>query len=358
VTEILLRHSEDDAWCQPSGRDYEDEAHLQQLLADHPSLIPGVGLHAKACREFQLEVGPSDIVVVDSSGRITLVECKLAKNPEVRREIVGQLFDYAGRLWKMTVEDFDRRWIAKTGASVFEGEGYSSPEFLESFAENLSGGTFTLVLAVDAINPSLRRMVEYVNKTTGPETAVIAVEYTRYSEGKFEVLIPKTYGQDSADDKKSQLGELRQKWKMTDVAAHLSANQPDAFEPFTYLSNALLDMGMEFKSGHGVMPSGIFTCVAENGVELKPLHVATTSGALLELNFDAWATSWIREGGASESLDLLKHGWFEIPELEGAMAPILETSSRRRSIYLHNLTPRATEELVLALEKFLSRAQG
>jgi hypothetical protein len=51
-------------------------------------------------------VGSADLVGVNSSGDITIVECKLHSNPEIRREVVGQLMAYASGLWRMTYDNF------------------------------------------------------------------------------------------------------------------------------------------------------------------------------------------------------------------------------------------------------------
>ena len=114
----LLIRQPNGTWREPEIAGYAAETELQHILADHPELIPGVGADAVACREFQSTAGPAD-VVVDADGQVTLVECKLAANPQVRREIVGQMFDYASRLWKMGIEDFDARWQTRNGKSLF-----------------------------------------------------------------------------------------------------------------------------------------------------------------------------------------------------------------------------------------------
>ena len=94
----MLIHQGSGPWLEPEVAGHALESELQELLAMHPELIPGVSPEAKICLEFQLEVGPADIVVVDVSGEVTLVECNLASNPQSRREIVGEMFDFASRL--------------------------------------------------------------------------------------------------------------------------------------------------------------------------------------------------------------------------------------------------------------------
>ena len=98
------------------------ESALQGILAEHPELISGVSADAATCREFQTAAGPADVVVVDTTGEVTLVECKLATNPQIRREIGGQMFDYASRRWGLDSDEFDAHWRERTGASRFGNE--------------------------------------------------------------------------------------------------------------------------------------------------------------------------------------------------------------------------------------------
>ena len=106
MSDQVLFRAPDGSWSEPSTRGYVDEDALQALLAAHPDLLPGVTGDPAVCREFQSGVGPADLVVVDAEGSITLVECKLAANRQVRREVIGQVLDYASRLWRMPVEAF------------------------------------------------------------------------------------------------------------------------------------------------------------------------------------------------------------------------------------------------------------
>ena len=70
---------------------------------------------------------------------------------------------------------------------------------------NLGQGRFGIVLAVDAINEPLKRMVEYLNAMSGPETSIIAVEYARRTQGTLEMLMAQTYGEELAQAKGGDL---------------------------------------------------------------------------------------------------------------------------------------------------------
>src|SRR5262245_48992806 len=105
---ILMRRDSSD----PTGRwetleplDYERESVLQELLRTHATELfppdPANDSHVVYAREFYSAAGPIDLVGIGSSGSITVMECKLAYNPQIRREVVAQLLDYASALWGM-----------------------------------------------------------------------------------------------------------------------------------------------------------------------------------------------------------------------------------------------------------------
>ncbi|MBI2891704.1 MAG: hypothetical protein HYY13_13090 [Nitrospirae bacterium] len=91
-----------EAICQ--SLPYKDEAELQKLLADHPSIIPvgQIWRHSSALclveREQETGAGPVDLTFVDENGRILVVECKLASDGRARREVVAQGLEYVAHL--------------------------------------------------------------------------------------------------------------------------------------------------------------------------------------------------------------------------------------------------------------------
>src|SRR4051812_37435862 len=120
----------------PETTAYTNEAELRDLLAETPSLLPGVDEGpAAAAKEMPISgAGSADVVIVDASGDITVVECKLRANPEIRRRVVGQLFAYASAIWRMSFARFDdafRRSEAKRSLSdaLVHDNGLDEEEF-------------------------------------------------------------------------------------------------------------------------------------------------------------------------------------------------------------------------------------
>jgi hypothetical protein len=221
---VLVRSGNDRDWRSPETRGYEDEAKLRDLIAGSPSLLPGVGERPVAVvTELRVPaVGQADVVVVDADGEITIVECKLEKNPEIRRWVIGQVFSYAGGLWQLGYEEFERAFAArnaKLSAPFTEDSDWDETTFRDAVAESLAKGVFRLVIAVDDITDELKRTVLYINRHTVAEVRLLALELRYADHQGVEILLPEVYGEESADepgaprqwDEASFLGKLKEK---------------------------------------------------------------------------------------------------------------------------------------------------
>ena len=344
---ILVKTSGD--WVEPTIQGFEKEGALQKLLADHPALIPGVSAQAKTVREFQSLAGKSDIVVVDATADITLVECKLARNPEVRREVIGQLFDYAARLWRMGIDDFEAQWVTRTGKSIFDPDVGIDPELRETLAANLAERRFRLVLAVDSINEPLRTMVEYVHGITAMTIEVIAVAYEFYEHDGVQILTPRTYGEELAETKPLPAPPIPPKmWTADEYRRWLTKNEPGTVANFDDLIAKTQIIPMIWASGRGETPSGILTLQPVNGLVARPLQLATMNGkATLVLNFLSWVAARERAGADAGPVTDLKNAWLAIDELNRQMDEILtKPGARYREVSLVDLTPAGITAMV------------
>jgi len=89
---------------------FTEEGKLQEYLEQYPSLIPlgdvveGASVLLCIGREVGVPSGSIDLPFIDKDGVLTLVETKLAKNPEARRTVVGQVIEYASYIYGWTTE--------------------------------------------------------------------------------------------------------------------------------------------------------------------------------------------------------------------------------------------------------------
>ena len=77
---------------------------LQNLLFRFPETLPIAAIDATyagavpICQELRTTAGFVDALYVNPLGQITLTEFKLWRNPQSRREVIGQILDYAKEL--------------------------------------------------------------------------------------------------------------------------------------------------------------------------------------------------------------------------------------------------------------------
>ncbi|CAN5765041.1 hypothetical protein BH20ACT1_BH20ACT1_03580 [soil metagenome] len=235
---LLIRKGSDEPWHVPEVNTYLNEASLQEIIAGSPSLLPGVPeVGVLAVAEVGV-AGPGriDVLCLDLDGGLTICECKLGRNPQIKREIVGQLMAYAAALWRMPFDEFEQRVVACTKDEVGLVGGmerlatesgvsdWSRETFRSVVTDNLAKGRFRLVFAVDEITDELKRIVEFLNAHTSSELQVLAVAIGYVEDAGVHILTPTMYGSDLADSKDPR----RKTWDRASFLAELAARAPEA----------------------------------------------------------------------------------------------------------------------------------
>src|ERR1700759_2110336 len=113
---ILIRQR-GSKWAKAIRTEFADEKQLQKLLYESPELIKTEDDSAIVfAREASLPgSGYTDLIGIDVEGNVFLVETKLARNSEIRREVIGQIMEYAAFLWGKSYEDIDRIFQSREG---------------------------------------------------------------------------------------------------------------------------------------------------------------------------------------------------------------------------------------------------
>jgi len=153
---------------------------LQDLLYRHPRALPIGEIDESfqglvpVCREMQTSAGKVDVVYVTPTGRPVIVEAKLWRNPEARREVIGQVLDYAKELSRWSFEAFDaavrRARRVEDGAQpkgLLEVLGIApeSPEaagFFDAVTQNLKRGDLMLLIVGDGIREGVGAIAEFL----------------------------------------------------------------------------------------------------------------------------------------------------------------------------------------------------
>ncbi|MGG7099685.1 hypothetical protein [Rhodococcus sp. 24CO] len=237
---LLRRIGSTEPWDSPEMTAYENEDHLQRIIATDPQYVPGVPEGAVTVRELSTAAGPADVCIVSPDGTITIVECKLASNSERRRMVIGQVLDYASAIWVDGAKSFREQWNRQRGNDLAAlGE-----TALEQLDLNITEGRIDLCLAVDRIDNDLKRLVEFLNRITRDEVAVTALQLTYARHGDIEFLMPSTYAAKSPPLKPAVLaprhpGPHNHSW--THSAPRPTASPPSGSSNFSKTSMTSAD---------------------------------------------------------------------------------------------------------------------
>ncbi len=158
------------------------EAWLRDFLLAHPSVLPTVAVDPAyadpipVCRELRTPAGPLDCLFVTRFGGLVVVECKLWRNPQARREVVGQILDYAKEIaaWdyadlqrEVSIARGERGTNALFGLVAARHPGTDEAAFVDAVARNLARGRLMLLLAGDGIREGTESIVQYVGRYAG-----------------------------------------------------------------------------------------------------------------------------------------------------------------------------------------------
>lgn len=213
---------------------YDSEAILQEILAQHPSLLPGDQINdtdpirwilvrrETPIPDSELSGGrwSLDHLFLDQDGVPTLVEVKRSSDTRLRREVVGQMLDYAANsvsYWSSEkIQSMFELRCEKEGVEpekhlleTFDfTEGYE--DYWVSVRTNLQIGRLRMIFVADEVPNELKRIVEFLNEQMDP-AEVLAVEIRQFVGENQKTLVPRVIGLTSkAQQKKSTIRETKQ----------------------------------------------------------------------------------------------------------------------------------------------------
>jgi len=154
------------------------EATIQEMIHSHAAILPVAEVDpafsgpVAICRELNTPAGPIDNFLVTPSGMPVLVECKLWRNPEGRREVVGQILDYAKELSRWSSADLQREVNRRLGTqgnailSLVRAAGHEVEEiaFNDALTFNLKRGRFLLLIVGDGIREGVEAIAEFLQR--------------------------------------------------------------------------------------------------------------------------------------------------------------------------------------------------
>ena len=179
----------------------EDE--LRNLLFRFPETLPIATIDAAyagavpICKELRTHAGPLDALFVNALGRITIAEFKLWRNPEARREVIGQILDYTKELASWSYKDLQRQVslaLNRSGNVLFEivesnSAGIDEAEFVDSVTRHLRRGEFLLLIVGDGIQETVANIVDFIQRHSGLHFNLALVEAALYRDAADHLIV-------------------------------------------------------------------------------------------------------------------------------------------------------------------------
>jgi hypothetical protein len=308
---FVLRDNAEMIRLDPISFDSEDE--FQSLLERFPELIPGDQIDRSVPRRWLLigrEVGIPDSdeaygrwsldhLFIDQDGIPAFVEVKRHSDTRIRREVVGQMMDYAANAVTYWPADLIRSKFAATcqadgrdpsaALADFLGDDRDPADFWATVYANLRDGNVRLIFVADRVPAELQRIVEFLNERMSP-TEVLAVEVQRYSGGGLTTHVPRVYGQTieaqmvKRGETRKASGSKRRTWNensfFEDAGRRLTAQQMQElrslFQFFSEFSRIDWGTGTVF---------GSFNPKFQNMGNISPLTVDTEGSIWFKLSW-------------------------------------------------------------------------
>lgn len=219
----------DGTLVEMNEQSFANEDIFQDLLAKYPNLLAGDQVQVSSPRRWLLvkrEMGVPgeqaggkrwslDHLFLDQDAIPTLVEVKRSTDTRLRREVVGQMLDYAANAvvyWPVekVQNDFERT-CAEDGVdsekrlATFLGEDANPDEFWQKVKTNLQAGRIRMLFVADVIPSELRRIVEFLNEQMDP-AEVLAIEIKHYVGQGLKTLVPRVIGLTAEAEQRKSVG--------------------------------------------------------------------------------------------------------------------------------------------------------
>jgi hypothetical protein len=189
-------------WSLLAPVGFPNEAALHRLVEQAPQLLPLAGTPRLTVlgKEVPLGNGYADLLAVESTGRLAVIEIKLAENSEARRAVIAQVLAYAAFLRGEDLDSIHRKIGQQLGArghatiadaveSEQQDEPFDATAFNEGLARSLFEGRFRLVLVLDEVPDELVRLVGYLAYIS-EKVLIDLVTVSSYEIGGSQILVP------------------------------------------------------------------------------------------------------------------------------------------------------------------------
>ncbi len=182
------------------------EEWLQRVLARCPALLPIAGIDERVEPpllslgiEVQTPAGAIDNLFISRNGYLVVVETKLWRNPEARRQVVAQVIDYGAQLRRWRYPDVEKLLPQTPGEKrrslwdVVGRQDLDERDWIDKVNENLERGRMSLLVVGDGIRSEAEVLADAVAGHSDFQFRLALVEMRVFSLGEGRrVVVPAT----------------------------------------------------------------------------------------------------------------------------------------------------------------------
>lgn len=287
-----------DLWTMRSGvvvplmkQPFSNEDELQRLLAATPTLLT-TALAGDSNpdhwvlidREVRLSspegtTWSADHVFIGSDLVPTLVEVKLAFNPESRRAVIGQALDYVATLIAEGVDVLQARFTDRCARDGIDPLTQLEPilsaanlaavdDLWARVDDHLRAHKLRVAFVGDQISPAVRRVIEFLNRETA-NVEVIAVALDRHGDDELLVIAPTVYGRTIETQNKAPAVECTPDEWISELDRRTG---PDQAQAIRVLMEAVVEAGGRAWANKGDLGAMILSAESDGADIWLPLY--------------------------------------------------------------------------------------
>jgi hypothetical protein len=288
------------------GTGEHNEAWLQALIQRHPEVLPigniepiFVDAVPVAC-EVACAHGYIDNLLITPRGDIVIVEVKLWKNPQARREMVAQVLDYVAALMTMDYEALEQAVVrgqpSQVTGTLWElfrnhPDAVSEAAFIDAVSSNLARGRILALAVGDGVRSEARALTSLLQSHAGAHFTLALVELAIWEDqaAGFWLCLPSTLLQTVLVERGIVTVETGVASIKPVPATKLAAAKPQTLSGTMFMEQlAIVDPAL---------PAALTSFINK----LEPLGVTVDQKASLMLKADVGGTKLVNLGTISKS---------------------------------------------------------
>jgi len=256
-----------------------EDVQLQSILEKNHNLLPGDQMNPEDPRRWLLikrempvpnpgsavDCWRLDFLFADQDAIPTLVDCKRFANTQSRREVIGQVIEYAANgqyYWnKKKLREFAEanckaRSLDEVLRDLMGPNFESSDAFFDELVKNLQTGNVRIAFFLDQSPMELRSAVDFLSKQM-QEAEVFLVEARQYKLNGTSVVIPALFGYTDQARKVFQstvtVREQSEQWDPTSFFSDARKKIGEQADVLKVLYDRLVTAGIDLYWGKGTV---------------------------------------------------------------------------------------------------------